>query len=149
MVASCIYLHIVIICDYIYALTVNLVFQIKIIPIKKHSSKTFSLFTLKQNYFMHNLKNVEITYVQCMASSSWLLIWLKIVSNKPYAVVLEDIYHFYCAVRSAVVKEILQCERELDNVKDHYAVNMHRTIIRHLTTNFTLIRTLFCRDWWL
>jgi len=66
-----------------------------------------------------------------MTSSLWLLIQLKIVRKQPYAVALEDIYHVYCAIWSAVVGEnVLQCERELDNVKDRYTVGMG-----HLTTN--------------
>jgi len=49
-----------------------------------------------------------------------LSIQLKIVREQPYAVALE---HIYCAIWSVVVGEILQCERELDNVEDHYAVS--------------------------
>ena len=50
---------------------------------------------------------------------------LKIVRKQPYAV-LEDIYHVYCAIWSVVVGEILQCERGLDNVEDHYTVAVRK-----------------------
>jgi len=50
---------------------------------------------------------------------SWLL---KIVRKQPYAVMLEDIYHVYCALWSVVVGETLQCERELDIVEDRHTL---------------------------
>ena len=56
-------------------------------------------------------------------------------------------YHVYCAIWSAAFGEILQCERELDNVHDRYAVCVmrHGTIIGHLPQRISRVCLLFLR----
>ena len=56
-------------------------------------------------------------------------------------------YHVYCAIWSAALGEILQRERELDNVHDRYAVCVmwHGTIIGHIPQRISRVCSLFLR----
>ena len=56
-------------------------------------------------------------------------------------------YHIYKTVWDAVIGEELQCERELDNVSDRYAVAVKKdgTIIGHLPRNISRTYSLFLR----
>ena len=56
-------------------------------------------------------------------------------------------YHVYRAIWSAALGEILQCERESDNLHDRYAVSVmrHGTIIGHLPRRISCVSSLFLR----
>ena len=56
-------------------------------------------------------------------------------------------YHVYRAIWSAALGEILQRERELDNVHDRYAVCVmwHGTIIGHIPQRISRVCSLFLR----
>lgn len=56
-------------------------------------------------------------------------------------------YHFYKNIWDAVIGEEIQCERELDNESDRYAVAVKKdgTIIGHLPRKISQICSIFLR----
>ena len=56
-------------------------------------------------------------------------------------------YHVYRAIWSATLREILQCERESDNLHYRYAVSVmrHGTIIGQLPQRISRVSSLFLR----
>ena len=57
-------------------------------------------------------------------------------------------YHVYCAIWSAALGEILQRERELDNVYDRYTayVMRHGTIIGHIPQRISHVCSVSLRQ---